>query len=102
MRTRCALLALLLCAPLVAAEPSAPGIQPPAPAPSAAVPEKLAVDTPSTTVLGNSFIAPAEWSLSVQGPATILAAPEGDPWIALVDVTRPAADGCGAGCSACR
>jgi CubicO group peptidase (beta-lactamase class C family) len=48
--------------------------------------QPLATDTPMATVLGNPFIAPAEWSVSVRGPATILEAPEGDSWIALVDV----------------
>ena len=56
--------------------------QTPAPAPSGG----LSADTPSTTVGGNTFIAPAGWAVSVRGPATILAAPEGDSWIALVDV----------------
>src|SRR6185295_13824556 len=50
---------------------------------------RLTADTPETTVLGNTFIAPAGWSLSVRGPATILEAPEGDSWIALVDVQAP-------------
>ncbi|MEP7012029.1 MAG: hypothetical protein ABJC13_17015 [Acidobacteriota bacterium] len=58
-----------------------------APAKGSAPPtERLAADTPKTTVLGNTFIAPAGWSVSVRGPATILEAPEGDSWIALVDV----------------
>ncbi|ABF41980.1 beta-lactamase [Candidatus Koribacter versatilis Ellin345] len=48
--------------------------------------EKLAADTPKTTVLGNPFIAPKDWSVRVKGPATIIEAPEGDSWIALVDV----------------
>ena len=46
----------------------------------------LAADAPSTTVAGNTFIAPAGWTVSAKGSATILAAPEGDSWIALVDV----------------
>jgi CubicO group peptidase (beta-lactamase class C family) len=37
-------------------------------------------------VLGNSFIAPAGWTISVRGEATVLTAPEGDSHIALVDV----------------
>lgn len=41
---------------------------------------------------GNTFIAPADWSVRVRGPATILAAPEGDSWIALVDVQAKDAD----------
>jgi len=48
--------------------------------------ERLTADTPKTTVLGNSFVAPKDWSIRVKGPATILEAPEGDSWIALVDV----------------
>ncbi len=52
----------------------------------------LAADTPTTTVLGNTFIAPAGWTVSVRGPATILASPEGDSWIALVDVDAKDAD----------
>ncbi len=52
----------------------------------------LAADTPSTTVAGNAFIAPSGWTVSVRGPATILASPEGDSWIALVDVEAKDAD----------
>ncbi len=52
----------------------------------ASVPERLAADTPKTTVLGNAFVAPKDWSVSVKGSATILEAPEGGSWIALVDV----------------
>jgi len=59
---------------------------------AAPAPERLAADTPKTTVLGNTFIAPAGWSLTVRGPATILEAPEGDSWIALVDVKAPDGD----------
>jgi len=47
---------------------------------------RLSADAPKTTVLGNAFIAPKDWSLSVKGPATILEAPEGNSWIALIDV----------------
>jgi len=60
-----------------------------APAPPPAPPvtkERLAADTPRTTVAGNTFIAPAGWSISVQGAATILEPPEGDSHIVLVDV----------------
>ena len=52
----------------------------------------LPADTPSATVQGNTFIAPAGWTVSVRGPATILAPPEGDSWIALVDVEAADAD----------
>jgi CubicO group peptidase (beta-lactamase class C family) len=48
--------------------------------------EQLAADTPSTTVLGNAFVAPKDWSIRVKGMATILTAPEGDSSVALVDV----------------
>ncbi len=59
---------------------------PPTPAPAAPPPERLSADTPATTVEGATFIAPAGWSLSVRGPATILEAPEAGSQIALVDV----------------
>lgn len=48
--------------------------------------ERLAADTPKRTVLGNAFVAPKDWSVRVKDTATILEAPEGDSWIALVDV----------------
>ena len=52
----------------------------------------LSADTPSRTVAGATFIAPAGWSVTVKGPATIVEAPEGDSRIALVDVTAADAD----------
>ena len=55
-------------------------------------PQQRTGDTPETTVLGNAFVAPKDWSIQVKGPATILAAPEGDSWIALVDVQGANAD----------
>ena len=55
-------------------------------------PEHLTADTPKQTVEGASFIAPAEWSVSVRGPATIVEAPEGDSRVALIDVHAPDAD----------
>ena len=60
--------------------------QPAINAASAQAPEGLSADTPKTTVLGNAFIAPKDWSIRIKGPATILEAPEGDSWVALVDV----------------
>ncbi len=48
--------------------------------------------TPKSTVLGNTFIAPAGWTVAVRGPATILTPPEGNSAIALVDVRAPSAD----------
>jgi CubicO group peptidase (beta-lactamase class C family) len=57
-----------------------------------AAPSPLAADTPQKTVAGNSFIAPAGWTVTVKGPATIVASPEGDSRIALVDVSAKDAD----------
>ena len=65
---------------------------PPSASPAPAAPVRLAADTAETTVLGNTFIAPAGWSVAVKGPATIIGAPEGDSWVALVDVSAPDAD----------
>ncbi len=48
--------------------------------------------TPKTTAMGNKFIAPADWTVDVRGPATIVTAPEGNSAIALVDVRAPSAD----------
>jgi CubicO group peptidase (beta-lactamase class C family) len=64
-----------------------------APAPdSTAAAERLTHDAPRTTTEGNTFIAPAGWSIVVRGPATILEPPEGNAAIALVDVRAPGAD----------
>jgi hypothetical protein len=49
-------------------------------------PERVAADTSMTTVMGNTFIAPKDWTVAVKGPATILEAPEGGSWVVLVDV----------------
>ena len=53
---------------------------------AADAPERIAADTPKTTVAGNTFVAPAGWSLVVKGAATILEAPEGGSFIAIIDV----------------
>ena len=53
---------------------------------------RLSTDAPKTTVLGNAFIAPKDWSIQVKGPATILEAPEGDSWVALVDIQAKGPD----------
>lgn len=58
----------------------------------AAAKERLTADTSKSTVLGNTFIAPAGWSVSVRGPATIVEAPEGDSRILIVDVKAKDAD----------
>ncbi len=80
-------LALLLAGPLLAQSPT---ITPAAPAVPAA--ERPAADTPKTTSLGNTFIAPSGWTMSVRGSATILETPEGNSWLALVDVAAKDAD----------
>lgn len=49
----------------------------------------LAEDTPSQTNRGNSFVAPAEWSLSRVGELTLLEAPERGSRIGLIDVDAP-------------
>lgn len=56
--------------------------------PAGGPPSVLAADTPMTTPAGDGFIAPAGWRLSVRGPLTELAAPEGGSAIALVDVAQ--------------
>lgn len=61
-------------------------------APDQAAKERLSADTPRTTSLGNTFIAPAGWSVAVRGPATIVEAPEGDSRIVIVDVRAKDAD----------
>jgi CubicO group peptidase (beta-lactamase class C family) len=85
MKTLAGLL-LLSAVPVFAQAPATS--KPPAPAAA----DALEADTPKTTVAGNTFVAPAGWSVGVRGPATILASPEGDSWIALVDVTAKDAD----------
>ncbi|WP_437759753.1 serine hydrolase domain-containing protein [Sorangium sp. So ce1389] len=78
-------------APVVssAAAPLAASAAPVTPGPTL---ERLAADTPKTTVAGNTFIAPAGWGITVREPATILEPPEGDSHIAIVDVQASDAD----------
>jgi CubicO group peptidase (beta-lactamase class C family) len=89
---------LLVCSLLVSAsallleQALSASAQPAINAASAQAPEKLSADTPKTTVLGNAFIAPKDWFIRVKGPATILEAPEGDSWVALVDVEAKTQD----------
>jgi hypothetical protein len=84
-------------APPATAEPPVV-VAPPAPAPAPAptppetAPEVLSADTPKTTVAGNTFIAPAGWSIAVKGQATILTPPEGGSHLALVDVPAKNSD----------
>jgi CubicO group peptidase (beta-lactamase class C family) len=92
MKRRVAIYLCFFTVSLVFAQGQSPPAQPASTAPTAQVSERLSADTPKTTVLGNNFIAPKDWSIQVKGPATILAAPEGDSWIALVDVQGSNAD----------
>jgi CubicO group peptidase (beta-lactamase class C family) len=72
--------------------PAAPVAKKPAPAPATSKAERLAADAPRTTVEGATFIAPAGWSISVRGQATLLDAPEAGSRIALIDVHAQSAD----------
>jgi CubicO group peptidase (beta-lactamase class C family) len=54
--------------------------------------ERLLADTSRATAEGNKFVAPAGWTITTRGPATILEAPEADSHIAFVDVRAPNAD----------
>ena len=83
---------LVLASALLLEQALSASTQPAINAASAQVPEKVSADTPKTTVLGNAFIAPKDWSIRVKGPATILEAPEGDSWVALVDVEAKTQD----------
>jgi hypothetical protein len=69
----------------------APAVHAEAPAPEPAA-EQLAADTLKATIAGNTFIAPAGWSITVRGPTTIVSAPEGNSHVALVDVQAKNAD----------
>ena len=73
--------------------PSAPvDATTPASVPARPAVAPLAADTPSTTVDGNPFIAPAGWTLETRTPAVVLTAPEGGSRLALVDVAAADAD----------
>ena len=48
--------------------------------------QPLPTDTPTTTVAGNTFVAPAGWTVTVRGTATVVEAPEGDSRVVVVDV----------------
>jgi len=52
--------------------------------------ERLPADSPRVTTAGNTFIAPAGWTVTVRGNATILEAPEVGSRIVLVDVLQAA------------
>ncbi|MGE0551096.1 MAG: serine hydrolase domain-containing protein [Kofleriaceae bacterium] len=61
-------------------------------APARPVAEQIAVDTPKATVAGNTFLAPAGWTMTVAPPATIMAPPEPGSQIVLVDVKADTAE----------
>jgi CubicO group peptidase (beta-lactamase class C family) len=86
MKTVLAILLLVFSSALVLGQDQSSSVQPAAKALSPQSSERLSSDTPKTTVLGNAFVAPKDWSVRVKGPATILEAPEGDSWVALIDV----------------
>jgi CubicO group peptidase (beta-lactamase class C family) len=89
------LAAALLSTTYAAEQTSAPASSPGGTADTttpAVVQGPLAADTPMLTVAGNTFIAPAGWTVTTRGRAVILEAPEGDSHFALVDVDAPDAD----------
>jgi CubicO group peptidase (beta-lactamase class C family) len=86
MRRLILLLFFAFNSPLLCGQGQTPSLTASGKPANAQTPERLSADTQITTVQGNSFVAPKDWSIRVQGPATILAAPEGDSWVALIDV----------------
>lgn len=82
----------LLSAALLLGQSQTPSANSSGNAMSARASERLSADAARTTVLGNTFVAPKDWSIRVKGPATILEAPESDSWIALVDVQTKGAE----------
>lgn len=93
---RLALVALVACgsSPPTPQPVASPPVEAPPPDAAIAAPagELLGADTPKTTVAGNTFTAPKDWTIAVRGNATVLTAPERDSWIALVDVKAKNAD----------
>ena len=69
-------LARFLTAVLLVAACAGSAPEPPSTSATPAAAERLTADTPRTTVAGNTFIAPAGWSIAVRGPATVLEPPE--------------------------
>jgi|SRR5271157_40181 len=83
---------LSLSAASVFAQTQSPSVQTATKPVNGQASERLSADTPQTTVLGNAVVAPQDWSIRVKGPATILQAPEGDSWVAFVDVQAEGPD----------
>src|SRR5262245_4315662 len=79
-RALCSLL-IIAAWPLAAASAQAP----PAAAAAQPAPQALASDTPRTTAGGATFTAPREWSITADGPAVVLLAPDGESRIAIVE-----------------
>ena len=52
----------------------------------------LAADTPRTTAFGTRFVAPKGWAIRTDGNAIVLAAPEGNAHVAIIDVRNSDAD----------
>ncbi len=70
----------------VAAPPASTEPAKPEPGPVEAPAAPLAADTPMATVSGNTFVAPAQWTLRVRGTGTILEAPESGSFVAIYDL----------------
>ncbi len=62
------------------------------PAPPEPAPERVAADTPKTTPGGTNFKAPAGWTITTKGSMVVLAPPEPDARLAIVDVEAKDAD----------
>ncbi|MEO8703833.1 MAG: serine hydrolase domain-containing protein [Kofleriaceae bacterium] len=84
---------LLLVATFACSSPAKPPVIEPKPDPVKSEPvvappkkEKMASDTPRTTTGGNPFVVPAEWTVYVQGSATIVEPPEPGTTVAIVDL----------------
>jgi CubicO group peptidase (beta-lactamase class C family) len=82
----------LVCALFAVAAPALGAAQAAQSPEISTVGETLAADTPRTTADGNTFVAPAGWSIKIAGNASILTAPEGDSRIALIDTNAKDAD----------
>ncbi len=90
--------ALALALPVSLAASGAPPQAPrPEAAPStasatSAASEKLAADSPRATPAGATFKAPAGWTIATKGSMVVLAPPEPDAQLAIVDVEAKDAD----------
>lgn len=78
--------------PVADATASATATSTPTDVVESAAPERLTADTPKTTTMGNTFVAPNGWSFQVKGSATILEAPEAGSRVAIVDLKAKDAD----------